>query len=221
MSNETKGLIGISIATLVLVVGAAFLFGGKSSPTAEVKAIKNTDALIRKDSHIIKATEKNSVTIVEFGDFQCPACGVVNPVVNKLLQNYKGKITLIFREFPLPMHSNSQPAAQAAEAAGAQGKFFEMHDLIYANQKEWSESKDPLPFFVSYAQQLHLDVAQFKNDVTSKKYAQKIQKDIDDGFALNVNETPTFFINNVPQRGGLEYNDFKDKIDNALKNTSK
>ncbi len=214
MSNEAKVLIGISIATIAIVIGASVLVGGKS-PSEDAAPIANTEALIRSDSHV--EGEKNAkVTIVEFGDFQCPACGAAHPVVAQILREYQGKVTFVFRNFPLPMHKNAQTAAEAAEAAGAQGKFFEMHNLLFSNQKEWENSSNPMEQFSQYAKELKLDEAKFKADVEGKKYAKKIEKDVNDGYAVGVNSTPTFYINGVKQEGGLPYNEFKEKIDAAL-----
>src|SRR5215469_4788438 len=106
MSNEVKIIIGISIITLILVVGAAFLFGGNSSSSSQnAQPIKNANLLIHPDSAEINNHSK--VTLVEFGDFQCPACGAEYPVVSQILQNYKGKINYVFRNFPLPQHQNA------------------------------------------------------------------------------------------------------------------
>ncbi|MGI8419890.1 MAG: DsbA family protein [Candidatus Levyibacteriota bacterium] len=222
MSSETKVLIGISVVTLVLVVGAALIFGGKSTSSASnTQPVKNTQALFRKDSHIIRGTAKNAVTLVEFGDFQCPACGTAYPTIEQLRATYKGQLTFVFRNFPLPMHPNAKGAAEAAEAAGTQGKFFEMYNLLYSNQGKWGETNNAMDYYMQYAKELKLDTDKFKSDVASSKYAAKIQQDIDDGNALNVQATPTFFINGVMQEGGLSYNDFKAKIDDALKNSSK
>ncbi len=218
MSNEVKILVGVSIVTLVLVVGAAFMLGGSSSSAKNTKPITNTEALFSKDSHIIKGSSK--VTLVEFGDFQCPACGAIHPTVAQVLKEYKGKINFVFRNFPLPMHKNAQAAAQAAEAAGAQGKFFEMYDKLYVNQEKWGETDKAMEYVMQYAKELKLDVDKFKSDVESKKYAKKVQKDIDDGFAVGVNSTPTFFINGIQQPSGMSFDDFKKAIDEALKSSS-
>src|SRR5258708_39142590 len=112
MSNEVKLIGGISIITIILVVGAAFMFGGSSSSSATQNAtpIKNAGTLVHKDSHEINAHSK--VTLVEFGDFQCPACGAEYPIVTQLLQIYNGKINFVFRNFPLPQHQNAQQAAE-------------------------------------------------------------------------------------------------------------
>ena len=220
MSNEVKLIGGISIITIILVVGAAFMFGGSSSSSATQNAtpIKNAGTLVHKDSHEINAHSK--VTLVEFGDFQCPACGAEYPIVTQLLQIYNGKINFVFRNFPLPQHQNAQQAAEVAEAAGAQGKFFEMYNMLYSNQSTWGETNNAMNYFTQYAKALHLDMNKFKSDVDGKKYANKIQADINDGYAVNVNATPTFFLNGVAIQGGLPYNDFKTAIDQALKKSS-
>lgn len=221
MSNEVKIIAGISVVTLVLVIGAAFLFGGSSSSSSQnAKPISNTNALVHADSHAIKANSK--VTLVEFGDFQCPACGAEYPIITQLLQTYNGKINFVFRNFPLPQHQNAQAAAEAAEAAGAQGKFFEMYNMLYTNQQTWGET-DPnkaMNYFTQYAKALRLDMNKWTSEVKSNKYKAKIQSDINDGYAVGVNATPTFFLNGVPIQGGQPYNDFKAKIDAALQKSS-
>ena len=218
MSNEVKIIAGISVITLVLVVGAAFMFGGSSSSAQSGKPISNTQALVRSDSHEINAHSK--VTLVEFGDFQCPACGAEYPIITQLLQAYNGKINFVFRDFPLPQHQNAQAAAEAAEAAGAQGKFFEMYNMLYTNQSTWGETTNAMDYFTQYAKALRLDMNKWTSDVKSEKYKNKIQKDINDGYAVSVNATPTFFLNGVAIEGGLPYNDFKAKIDDAIKKAS-
>jgi protein-disulfide isomerase len=219
MSNEAKVLIGISVATIVLVVGASLIFGGQSSQSQNAAPIANPEALIRNDSHV-EGPKDAKVKIVEFGDFQCPACGAAHPVVAQVLREYEGKVTFVFRNFPLQMHKNAPAAHQAAEAAGAQGKFFEMHDKLFENQSEWENSNNPMEQFTAYAEELKLDVDKFKSDVESKKFDKKIEQDVNDGYAVGVNATPTFFINGVKQEGGLQYADFKEAIDAELAKSS-
>lgn len=214
MSNEAKILIGISVATIALVIGASLLIGG-NTPSENAAPIANAKALTRQDSNV-KGAKDAKVTIVEFGDFQCPACGAAHPIVKQLVGEYGDQVKFVFRNFPLQMHKNAQPAHQAAEAAGAQGKFFEMHDLLFQNQNEWENSTNPNEQFEKYAQELKLDVEKFKADVASKKFDKKIEQDVNDGYAVGVNATPTFFINGVKQEGGMQYTDFKAKIDAEL-----
>ncbi len=217
MSSEAKVLAGISVATLVIVVGAAFMFGGKTSPEkVQPVSAEMQKMLIREDSHKKGAT-KGKVTVVEFGDFQCPACGSAHPIVKELTEVYKDQVTFVFREFPLPMHKNAKVAALAAEAAGAQGKFFEMHDMLFETQQAWSEKDNAEDIFVQYGQKLKLDIDKFKADMKDPKLEDKIQKDMADGNGVGVNATPTFYINGVQQSGGLPYEEFKTKIDTALK----
>lgn len=214
MSNEAKILIGISVATIVLVVGASLIFGGQK-PSDNAAPVANTEALVRSDSNK-KGAKNGKVTIVEFGDFQCPACGAVHPTVKQLTREYGDQVTFVFRNFPLQMHKNAQAAHQAAEAAGAQGKFFEMHDMLFENQSEWENSGNPMEQFTKYAKELKLDEAKFKADIEAKKFDKKIEQDVNDGYAVGVAATPTFFINGVKQEGGLQYNEFKEKIDAEL-----
>lgn len=215
MSNEVKIIGGVSILTLIIVVGAAFLFGNNSDASSQnAQPIKNANILIRKQSPEINNHSK--VTLVEFGDFQCPACGAEYPVVTQVLQNYKGKINYVFRNFPLPEHQFAPEAAEAAEAAKTQGNFFGMFNLLYQNQDTWSSSSNPTNDFTQYAKALHLNIKQFQSDLKSNKYSSVIQQDVNDGYAVNVNATPTFFLNGVPMVGVLPYSDFQTAIDKDL-----
>ena len=219
MTNENKILIGIGVVTLLLVGIAVFSLGGNNSSNSDAtsKEAKDIKTLIRSDSHA-KGPANAKVTVVEFGDFQCPACGSAYPVVSQILGEYKDKVRFVYRNYPLPVHKNAKVAAQAAEAAGAQGKYFEMYDALFGNQKAWSESDKALDdYFVKYAKELKLDVEKFTKEVKENKYNAKIEKDISDGNAVGVNATPTFYINGVEQVGGLPYDEFKKKVDEALK----
>ena len=138
------------------------------------------------------------VTLEEFGDFECPPCGQTHPILIKLQGDYGDRLRVIFREFPLtPPHVHALAAAQAAEAAGLQGKFFEMHDLLYENQKSWKEAFDTRPIFEGYARQIGLDVERFKTDQTGEIVARRITLDGSRGHSLGVKGTPTIFINGV------------------------
>ena len=139
--------------------------------------------------------EKATVTLEEFSDFQCPACGNLEPGLRKVVKDYGDRARLVFRNYPLPMHRYAFFAAQAAEAAGQQGKFWEMHDALYDNQKEWSESMEPRVQFDSYATRLGLDVQKFKADMTRQDLAERIRADMQRGNSLNVRGTPTIYLN--------------------------
>jgi len=218
MTQEAKILTGIGIATLLIVVGAAFFVGGKTSPEKTKNVSSDKVKLLVRDTSHTEGTKGAKVTIVEFGDFQCPACGSAYPTVAKIIEDYKGKVTFVFRQYPLPVHQNAKVAALAAEAAGGQDKFFEMYGQLYENQKAWSESKKPVDeYFVKYAKEIGLDVNQFKKDVEQKKYEKNIQQDMNDAGAIGVSATPTFYINGEEIVGGLPYDEFKKKIEAALK----
>jgi protein-disulfide isomerase len=216
MSNETKILAGIGVVTLLIVVGAAFLLGKPQGNPGEEGVKADAKTLVRENSNKMGSSSAK-VTLVEFGDYQCPACGAAHPVTKQLVDEYEGKLQFVYRHFPLPMHKNAVVAAQAAEAAGEQGKYFEMHDMLFENQEAWSESNDPMKIFVGYAEKLKLDIATFTSAVSQKTHVEKINADTDDGIRLGVNSTPTFFINGEKQIGGLSYSAFKEKIDAALK----
>lgn len=136
------------------------------------------------------------VTIEEFGDFQCPPCATFHPILKQIKSEYGPRVRVIFREFPLlPAHQHALEAARAAEAAGLQGKFWEMHDLIYENQRIWHESKDARPIFEEYAGKLGVNLERFRKDVTSDMVQQRIFLDGKRGHSLGVKGTPTVFLN--------------------------
>jgi protein-disulfide isomerase len=135
------------------------------------------------------------ITLEEFSDFQCPACGNLEPGLRKVVNDYGERVRLIFRNYPLPMHRYAFFAARAAEAAGQQGKFWEMHDALYDNQKEWSESMEPRVQFDSYATRLGLDVQRFRADRERQDLAERIKGDMQRGNSLGVRGTPTVYLN--------------------------
>ena len=158
------------------------------------------------------------VTLEEFSDFQCPACGGLEPGLRRVIKDYSDRVKFVFRNFPLSMHKYAFLAARAAEAAGQQGKFWEMHDLIYDNQKEWSEAMEPRVQFDSYAARLGLDVQRFKADMERQDLADRIKDDYVRGNALGVKGTPTIYLNGrelVPGRLITE-DDLRREIDAAL-----
>ena len=152
----------------------------------------------------VRGNPKASVTLEEFGDFQCPSCGAYYPELKKIEDEFGDRLRVVFREMPLvPMHEHALLAAQAAEAAGLQGKFWEMHDKLYENQTKWAETKDLVPIFVDYAKQIGIDPDQFMKDLNGDKVATRIFQDGKRAHALNVRGTPTIFVNGKEARDDL------------------
>lgn len=136
------------------------------------------------------------VTLEEFGDFQCPPCGLLHPVLKDMEKEFGSQIRVIFREFPLAQtHQHAIAAARAAEAAGLQGKFWEMHDMLFTNQRNWKDAFDARPTFEEYAVKVGVDLQKFRRDVASKEVEQRIALDGRRGNALGVSGTPTVFMN--------------------------
>lgn len=145
----------------------------------------------------VSGDAKSPVVFVEYGDFQCPYCGQAYPQVKKVTSKYQGQIAYIFRNFPLTtMHPNALAAAGAAEAAGLQGKYWEMHDLLYQDQNDWvnDSTTDRTGAFSGYAKQLGLNVTTFNNDLNSSRIQQKINFDRAIASKVGVTGTPTFFL---------------------------
>ncbi len=138
-----------------------------------------------------------AIVLVEYGDYECPYCGAAYPVVKELQHRMKNKLALVFRNFPLAnAHPHAEFAAEAAEAAAAQGKFWEMHDMLYENQ----EALDP-ENLVEYATALGLDIPRFTREMNEHVYASRVKEDFRSGVRSGVNGTPTFFINGERYNG--------------------
>lgn len=142
-----------------------------------------------------KVKVSSPVVIEEYGDYQCPPCGQLYPELKQIEAEYGDQVKVVFHHFPLmKMHKNALLAAHAAEAARNQNKFWQMHDRLYLNQKEWAELADPKPVFEGYARQLNLKLDQFNGDLQSNLIDQKISADMQRGTSLGVTGTPTVFL---------------------------
>jgi protein-disulfide isomerase len=138
----------------------------------------------------------STVRLEEFGDFQCPPCGMFHPILEQMRKEFGDRLHITFREYPLvPAHQNALAAASAAEAAGLQGKFWEMHDLIYEHQADWKDLVDVRPVFEGYAMRIGLNLDRYKTDVSSNVVAQRIFLDGKRAHSLGVQGTPTVFLN--------------------------
>ncbi|HWS53772.1 MAG TPA: thioredoxin domain-containing protein [Pyrinomonadaceae bacterium] len=163
--------------------------------------------------------ETAPVTLEEFGDFQCPPCGRMHPLVQEIEKDYGDRLRFVYRHFPLQqLHKNAFSAARAAEAAGMQGKFWEMHDLIFDNQLQWAESPEPRNIFNDYARRLGLSVEKFQSDMARQDVADRVMADYQRGNSLGVTGTPTFFVNGreLPGTQALDPAYLRAQIDQAL-----
>lgn len=135
------------------------------------------------------------IHLEEFGDFECPPCGALHPILEQMHEEFGNRLRITFREYPLPSHQHARAAASAAEAAGIQGKFWPMHDLIYERQNAWKTQFNARAIFEGYAREIGLDVERYNRDLEGNLVAQRIFQDNRRGQSLGVGGTPTVFIN--------------------------
>ena len=182
-----KHIWKIVFVVVAVLMGASFLY-------AQYASDKANDGVELSDH--IKGNPEASVTLTEYGDFQCPACAQFSPIVRSVMDQYGDQIAFEFRHFPLiSIHPYAVPAAKAAEAAGVQGKFFEMHDKLYDNQNAWAKSAAPQAFFVQYAEELGLDVDLFKQHMRASLIEEKIESQFNEAQEKGLTGTPSFFLN--------------------------
>lgn len=156
------------------------------------------------------------VTVVEFSDFQCPFCARVGPTIKKIEQEYGDRVRIVFKHLPLSIHPKAPDAHAASEAAHRQGKFWEMHDKIFADQKQMSPEK-----YLEYATELELDLDQFQRDVASAEVKDRVNADKKEAAKLGSSGTPGFFINGLNLRGAKPFEAFKEVIDKELAKKTK
>jgi protein-disulfide isomerase len=179
--------IAIMFGVLLGVGGLLWQFGqGAEKPIADIAGTSR---------HTLGS---GSIVVTEFSDFQCPACQAVHEPLKTILKKYEGKVTLVYRHFPLTsIHKQAQLAAQAAEAASLQNKFFEYGDILFARQQDWEGSTDPHATFIGYAKELGLDEARFATDLDSQAVKEAIAVDTLAATRYRLQGTPSFFVNGV------------------------
>lgn len=171
------------------------------------------------NDHVEGVTNNPAVTLIEYSDFECPYCAEYHAIVKQLPALYPTQLAIVYRDYPLvTVHANAQAGAQAAEAAGKQGKFWDMHNLLFENQNDWANLSNPTTKFDEYAQQLGLDMTKYHSDYSSSDVKNKINADVQSGNAAKVSGTPTFFLNGKSITPGIQLSDFKTLIDEAIKN---
>ncbi|MGW4985193.1 DsbA family protein [Streptomyces mirabilis] len=206
-------------AAFAAALGSFLLFspgdrdgGVDVQPAAEALPVRDT-------SHRLTELDKSELTVVEFLDFECEACGAMYPVVERLREEYGDRVTFVARYFPMPGHSNGDLAARTAEAAARQGKFEEMYTKLFTTQKEWGESQEwKQSVFREYAKQLGLNIGRFDTDLADPEMAGRVQDDQSDGLGLGVQGTPTFFVDGTKIQTPGSYEAFKALIDDRLSN---
>lgn len=200
----------IILGLLAVILLGFLLFRGGN----EANAPENGQS---KGSQHIIGNQDSDVTLVEYGDFQCPACAQYWPAFTQIKEKYADRVTFQFINLPLPTHQNARAAARAAEAAAMQDKFWEMHDLLYQNQPAWSDLSNSSALFEQYAQQLELDVEKFKEDFSSSEVNNIINADIEAFEATGEQmSTPTFFLNGEKITPQPSVESFSELIDEAL-----
>lgn len=182
------------IVALIIFIFSLPLLYGLWIISSQSKPKTTYDMKILPTDHIFGNTKSRNI-LIEYSDFQCPACAYYSKIIKQLRIKYSSSAAIVYRHFPLAYHPNSTKAAQAAEAAAKQGKFWEMNDLLFDKQKEWETSIKADEIFQKYAQSLKLNIEDFKKDYATEETSKKIQNDFISGTSYSVNATPTFFLN--------------------------
>jgi len=189
---------GVALAALG---SGAMLYRAKRPQLQAIPASNSVAGKSDTESVHIRGNPDAPVTLEEFADFQCPPCGIFAAFGEELLKEYDSRLRIVFRNFPLAAHEHAREAALAAEAAGFQGKFWEMHDVLYREQATWSKASNVRELFESYAGTIGLNLDQFKTDIDSEKAKERVDSDHARGESLGITMTPTLYINNQPVEG--------------------
>lgn len=196
------------------VTAGYFLWGGDDRRAQSSEGAQNVTRYdVPVDDDPILGPKKAPITIVEFSDYECPYCKRWHSqVFNQLMEEYPGKIRFVFRDFPLSsIHPNAAPAAEAADCAHEQGKFWEFNDMLFNGQLGLSPDA-----YIAYAQELGLDMDKFQECVSSRRYADEVQADLNWATNLGIRSTPTFFLNGIPIVGAQPFEFFKDVVEKEL-----
>ena len=203
----------------IVVVGLFGLFFA-TKPKDNATSSFNGDAKqVQADDHTL-GNKAAKVTLIEYGDFQCPSCGAAHPIVKDLQNKYSKEMLFVFRNFPLiSIHPNAFAASRAAEAANLQGKYWEMHDKLFETQDLWGQlSSNQQSTFEGYAQELGLNLNQFKQDYASEKVANRINRDVSSGAQFDIQGTPTFIVNGQKIVNPGDKSGYEAVIEDAIKN---
>lgn len=200
------------LAGAAAVVGAVVLVSGRGEKAAAPGEAPRVAGAVTEADWTKGAREAPAV-LIEYGDFQCPACRAYYPVVKELSGELKERLLVAYRHFPLRQpHPQAQLAAQAAEAAGRQGKFWEMHDVLFERQGDWANNNEARAIFGRYAEELGLDRGRWEADLEEAAIRDKIESDYRSGLTARVDSTPTFFLNGEKLQGFRNFDEFRERI---------
>jgi protein-disulfide isomerase len=192
--NRYLSLIIVSLVAITAFAGGSLLSQTMQLPRLDISPDKRISGRGVVKSVHIRGNPEAAVTLEEFGDFECPSCARLATFLDDLIKEYHPRVRLIFRNFPLAMHLHSRDAALAAEAAGLQGRFWEMHDMLFREQAVWSSANDAPILFDTYAETLGLDMNQFRNDLKSDKVRGRLESDQARAKLREVKTAPTLFV---------------------------
>lgn len=217
-SKKTNMIAIWTIVGLMLVAGIGSIVFLAAKSSSFDGTVSEPALLALAGDDWTKGGAKAKAVLVEYSDFQCPACAYFMPIVEKLTADFPDDLKIVYRHFPLPQHKNAKIAAYASEAAGAQGKFFEMADKIFEQQKDWENSSEEnaLKIFKNSAIELNLDMKKFEESLDSEEIKNAVQNNYKDGMALNINYTPTFYLNGNKIVNPKNYDEFKKMIENEI-----
>jgi protein-disulfide isomerase len=185
----------VAVVAIATLGSGAMLYRAKLPRPLIIPEDKSAAGKSDVESMHIRGNAKAPVTLEEFGDFQCPPCGSISSFLDELVKEYDPNLRIVFRNFPLSMHEHARDAAIAAEAAGLQGRFWEMHDLLYREQAAWTKADNTRELFEAYAGMIGLDVDQFKKEVEGEKASARVDSDYERANSLGLKITPSLFIN--------------------------
>lgn len=214
-------------AICVLFLGSLIYFSNSNKvdvSSIDTNAIQGVDKKSGNIADHVYGTADSKVVLIEYGDFQCPGCGGAHPTVKKLSEKYKSQLAFVFRNFPITSkHPNARAAAAAVEAAGLQGKYWEMHNKVFESQNSWGTlgANERTNYFTDFARELELNADTFKTDFSSEKVNQKISFDQALGKKAGADATPTFVLNGKKLSSEVWGNEskFEEELVNAMKAT--
>ena len=206
----------ITVVALVVFLGGMIYMVAQDSQSGVTSGTNSADILSIKNDDHVQGDPYADVVLIEYADFECPACGAYHPLVQELAAKYSDQIAIVSRHFPLPFHQNARPAAWSVEAAGLQGQYHEMADLVFTSQAAWSSKAANVGLFYEYAEQLGLDMDQFDADVLSEAVKERVERDAIEGSRLGVNSTPSFYLQGEKLANMRTVEDFSTLIDAEL-----